>query len=109
MVTFDEPDENMLMDILWMPKNSLIKQYQKLFEMEGVKLRFHQEAMLAIVRKSIERKTGARGLRAILEEVMLDIMYELPNLKNVRECVITEDVVLNSEKPMLVYQDASVA
>ena len=109
IVTFDEPDEDMLMDILWMPKNSLIKQYQKLFEMENVKLRFHQEAMLAIVRKSIERKTGARGLRAILEEVMLDIMYELPNLKNVRECVITEDVVLNSEKPMLVYQDASVA
>ena len=109
IVTYDEPDEDMLMDILWMPKNSLIKQYQKLFEMENVKLRFHQEAMLAIVKKSIERKTGARGLRSILEEVMLDIMYELPSLKNVRECVVTEDVVLNGEKPMLVYQDASVA
>ena len=109
IVTFDEPDEEMLMDILWMPKNSLVKQYQKLFEMEDIKLRFHQEAMLAIVRRSIERKTGARGLRAILEEVMLDIMYELPSLKNVRECVITEDVVLKGEKPMLVYQDAKVA
>ena len=104
MVTFDEPDEGMLMDILWMPKNSLIKQYQKLFEMEGVKLRFHQEAMLAIVRKSIERRTGARGLRAILEEVMLDIMYELPGLDNVRECIITEEVVLKREKPILVYE-----
>ena len=109
IVTFDEPDENMLMDILWMPKNSLIKQYQKLFEMEHVKLRFHQEAMLAVVRRSIERKTGARGLRAILEEVMLDLMYELPSLKNVRECVITEDVVLKGERPILVYQDAHVA
>ena len=109
IVTFDEPDEDMLMDILWMPKNSLIKQYQKLFEMENVKLRFHQEAMLAIVRRSIERRTGARGLRAILEEVMLDIMYELPSLDNVRECIITEDVVVNGEKPMLVYQEASVA
>ncbi len=104
MVTFDDPDESMLMDILWMPKNSLIKQYQKLFEMEGVKLRFHQEAMLAVVRKSIERRTGARGLRAILEEVMLDIMYELPGLDNVRECIITEEVVLNHEKPILVYE-----
>ena len=72
--------------------------------MEGVKLRFHQEAMLAVVRKSIERRTGARGLRAILEEVMLDIMYELPGLDNVRECIITEEVVLNHEKPILVYE-----
>ena len=109
IVTFDEPDEDMLMDILWMPKNSLIKQYQKLFEMEDVKLRFHQEAMLAIVRRSIQRRTGARGLRAIIEEVMLDIMYELPSLENVRECVITEDVVLKGERPMLVYQDSEVA
>ena len=105
IVTFDEPDEEMLLDILWMPKNSLIKQYQKLFEMENVKLRFHQEAMIAIVRRSIARKTGARGLRAIIEDVMLDIMYELPSLTNVRECVITEDVVLKGEKPMLVYQE----
>ena len=106
IVTFDEPDEEMLIDILWLPKNSLVKQYQKLFEMEQVKLRFNQEAMLAVVRRSMERRTGARGLRAILEEVMLDIMYEIPSLDNVRECIITEDVVLSGEKPMLVYQDA---
>jgi ATP-dependent Clp protease ATP-binding subunit ClpX len=109
IVTFDEPDEDMLMDILWMPKNSLIKQYQKLFEMEGVKLRFHQEAMLAIVKRSIHRQTGARGLRAIIEEVMLDIMYEIPSLEGVCECVITEDVVTKGERPILVYQDAEVA
>jgi ATP-dependent Clp protease ATP-binding subunit ClpX len=109
LVTFDEPDEDMLLDILWKPKNSLVKQYQKLFELERVKLRFNQEAMLAIVRQSIKRKTGARGLRAILEEVMLDIMYELPSLSGVRECVITEDVVLKKEKPILVYDKRIVA
>jgi ATP-dependent Clp protease ATP-binding subunit ClpX len=94
----------MLVNILWQPKNSLVKQYQKLFEIEGVKLRINQEAMLAIVREAIKRKTGARGLRAIIEEVMLDIMYEIPSLQGVRECVITEEVVMKKEKPMLVYE-----
>ena len=107
IVTFDELDEEMLVEILWKPKNSLVKQYQKLFELEGVKLRFNDEAMLAIVREAIKRKTGARGLRAIIEEIMLEIMYEIPSLENVRECVITEDVVLKSEKPMLVYEKKS--
>lgn len=107
IVTFDELSEDMLVEILWAPKNSLVKQYQKLFELEGVKLRFHHEAMVAIVRKAIERKTGARGLRSILEEIMLDIMYELPSLENVNECVVTEDVVLKGEKPMLVYEKQS--
>jgi len=107
IVTFDELDEDMLVNILWQPKNSLIKQYQKLFELENVKLRVNPEAMLAIVREAIKRKTGARGLRAIIEEVMLDIMYEIPSLENVRECVITEEVVLKREKPMLVYEKQS--
>src|SRR5690554_4147620 len=107
IVAFDELSENMLVEILWKPKNSLVKQYQKLFELENVKLRFNQEAMVAIVREAIKRKTGARGLRAIIEEVMLDIMYELPSLENVRECVITEESVLHREKPMLVYEKQS--
>ena len=107
IVTFDELDETMLVDILWKPKNSLVKQYQKLFELEGVKLRFNQEALVAIVREAIKRKTGARGLRSIIEEIMLDIMYELPSLDNVRECVVTEEVVLKKEKPMLVYEKKS--
>ncbi|QDG51231.1 ATP-dependent Clp protease ATP-binding subunit ClpX [Persicimonas caeni] len=107
IVTFDELSEDMLVDILWQPKNSLVKQYQKLFEMEGVKLRFQDEAMVAIVREAIKRKTGARGLRSILEEVMLDVMYELPSLRNVRECVITEEVLTKKEKPMLVYEKKS--
>ena len=107
IVTFDELDEGMLVEILWKPKNSLIKQYQKLFELEGVKLRFNEEALLAIVREAIKRKTGARGLRAIIEEIMLEIMYEIPSLENVRECVVTEDVVTKNEKPMLVYEKKS--
>lgn len=107
IVTFDELTEEMLVEILWKPKNSLIKQYEKLFELEGVKLRVNQEGMLAMVREAIKRKTGARGLRAIIEEVMLDIMYELPSLENVRECVITEEVVLKNEKPMLVFEKQS--
>ena len=107
IVAFDELSEEMLVEILWKPKNSLVKQYKKLFEMENVKLRFNQDAMVAIVREAISRKTGARGLRAILEEVMLEIMYELPSLENVRECIITEESVVNREMPMLVYEKRS--
>jgi ATP-dependent Clp protease ATP-binding subunit ClpX len=107
IVTFDELSEDMLVEILWKPKNSLVKQYQKLFEMENVKLRFQEEAMSAIVAEAIKRKTGARGLRSILEEVMLDVMYELPSLRNVRECIITEEVLTKKEKPMLVYEKKS--
>jgi ATP-dependent Clp protease ATP-binding subunit ClpX len=104
IVTFDQLDEEMLVEILWKPKNSLVKQYQKLFEIEGVKLRFNQEALHAMVREALKRKTGARGLRAIIEEIMLDIMYEIPSLEGVRECVITEECVLKNDKPMLVYE-----
>ena len=107
IVAFDELSEDMLVEILWKPKNSLVKQYKKLFEMEDVKLRFNQDAMVSIVREAIARKTGARGLRAILEEVMLEVMYELPSLKNVRECIITEECVENREMPMLVYEKQS--
>ncbi len=104
IVTFDALSEDMLVDILWKPKNSLVKQYQKLFELENVKLRFNQDALAAIVREAIVRNTGARGLRAIIEEVMLDIMYEIPSLNDVVECVITEEVVLKREKPLLVFE-----
>lgn len=106
-VTFDELDEEMLLEILWRPKNSLIKQYKKLFELENVTLQFKEEAKRAIVQKAIERNTGARGLRSILEEIMLDIMYELPGLQNAQECVITEETVREGEKPMIVYEKKS--
>lgn len=103
LVPFHQLDEEALYEILWKPKNSLVKQYKKLFELENVNLRFTPEAMRAIVREAIVRKSGARGLRAIIEEIMLDVMYELPDREDVRECVITEGVVLEGKQPELVF------
>lgn len=103
VATLHELSHQALVDILVEPKNALTKQYIKLFEMENVKLKFTQEALLATADEALKRKTGARGLRAILEQAMLDIMYDLPSLKNVRECVINEDVILKGEKPILIY------
>jgi ATP-dependent Clp protease ATP-binding subunit ClpX len=107
IVTFDALSEDDLVRILFEPKNSLVKQYQKLFELEKVKLRFNQEALTAIVQKVIARKSGARGLRAVIEEIMLDIMYEIPSLTGVCECIVTADVVTNQERPLLVYEKES--
>jgi ATP-dependent Clp protease ATP-binding subunit ClpX len=104
IATMHELDENALIDILVKPKNALIKQYQKLFEFENVKLRFTHGALAEIAKEAIKRKSGARGLRAILEDVMLDIMYELPSQSNIRECVINEEVILKKEKPLLVFE-----
>lgn len=104
IVPFSALTDDQLLEILWKPKNSLVAQYVRLFEIEGVKLRFHDEAMVAIVQKAIARKSGARGLRAIIEEVMLDIMYDLPSLKDVRECIVTEEVVTVGDQPLLVYE-----
>ena len=104
LVPFDDLTESDLLEILWKPKNSLVAQYKRLLDLDGVKLRFHDEALVAIVKEALRRNTGARGLRAIIEEVMLDIMYDLPSLSDVRECVITEDVVFKKEQPLLVYE-----
>ncbi len=93
-----------LVDILKKPKNALVKQYQKLFEFENVKLRFTEGALTAIAKEAIKRKSGARGLRAIMENIMLDVMYELPSQPNIRECIISEEVVLNHEGPILLYE-----
>jgi len=102
-----ELDEDALQEILVRPKNALTKQYQKLFEFENVKLRFSEGALRAIAIKAVERKSGARGLRAILEELMLDVMYEIPSVKNVTECRITEEVVVRDKKPILVYESGT--
>ena len=107
IVSFDQLTEGDLVKILYQPRNSLVKQYQKLFELENVKLRFNQEALGAIVRQVLRYKSGARGLRGVLEEIMLEIMYELPSLKGVRECIITEDVVTKRDRPLLVYEKRS--
>ncbi len=103
LATLHELSEEALIEILVKPRNSLTKQYMRLFEMENVKLRFTQEALVAVAGEAVKRKTGARGLRAILEQTMLDVMYELPSLKNVRECVVNEDVILKTEKPLLIF------
>ena len=97
----DELEEDDLIRVLTEPKNALVKQYQKLFELDGVKLRFESDALRAVASKAIERKTGARGLRNVLEGIMLDIMYELPTMKDVQDCVITRGVIENGEKPLL--------
>jgi ATP-dependent Clp protease ATP-binding subunit ClpX len=105
IATLDELAENALVDILVKPKNALIKQYTKMFEFENVKLKFQKEALLAVAREAINRKSGARGLRAILEDVMLEIMYDIPSQENLKECVIGEDVIVKREKPLLVYEN----
>ncbi len=105
LATLEDLDNDALVEILSMPKNALAKQYQRMFEMEGVKLRFHDDALKAIAVRAIGRKTGARGLRSILEEILLDTMYELPSLSAVQEVVITPDVVEGRARPLYTYSD----
>ncbi|MBA3030904.1 MAG: ATP-dependent Clp protease ATP-binding subunit ClpX [Proteobacteria bacterium] len=104
IATLDELSEKTLIRILKEPKNALIKQYIKLFEMEGVNLRFTDSALSSIAKEAVKRKSGARGLRAILESSMLSIMYDLPSIESVKECVISEEVILNKEEPILLYE-----
>lgn len=104
IVTCDDLSVDDLVEVLWQPKNSLIRQYQCLFELEGVKLRFEQDALHAIAEQASGRKSGARGLRSILEDVMLDVMYEIPSLKGVTECIIDPDVIAKRADPTLVRE-----
>ncbi|WP_079435050.1 ATP-dependent Clp protease ATP-binding subunit ClpX [Zoogloea sp. LCSB751] len=105
VATLQELDEDALIEILIEPKNALIKQYQKLFSMEGVELEVRPAALQAIARKALKRKTGARGLRSILEATLLDTMYELPSMENVSKVVIDEGMIDGSAKPILIYAD----
>ncbi len=105
LATLEDLDERALIEILTRPKNALAKQYQRMFEMEGVKLRFHEDALNAISRRAIGRKTGARGLRSILEGILLETMFELPGLNGVQEVVITPDVVEGRARPLYTYSD----
>jgi len=107
IATLSELDENDMMRILQEPRDSIIKQYKQLFELENVKLKFTDGALRAVAKLANERKTGARGLRSILENTMLDIMYELPSRRDMRECIINEDVVLHRENPILIFESAS--
>ncbi|MDI9562468.1 MAG: ATP-dependent Clp protease ATP-binding subunit ClpX [Pseudomonadota bacterium] len=105
IATLNELDENALVEILKRPRNAIIKQYKKLFELENVKLTFTEGAIRAISREAMKRKTGARGLRSILEKIMLDVMYEIPNISNVKECVLNEEVIVNHERPIFIYEE----
>jgi ATP-dependent Clp protease ATP-binding subunit ClpX len=103
VATLEELDEEALISILREPKNALTKQYAKLFEMEGVEIEFREEALRAVARKAMQRKTGARGLRTILEHVLLDTMYELPSLDNVQKVVVDERAIAGESAPYLLY------
>lgn len=109
LATLEDLDETALKKILTEPKNALVKQYQRLFEMENVDLTFHEDALGAVSRKAIERKTGARGLRSIMEGILLDTMYDLPGLEGVEEVVISEEVVQGKARPLYIYAEKEKA
>ena len=104
VATLHDLDEPALVRILREPKNAIIKQYQKYFELEKVRLKFTDDAIAAVAREAMKRGTGARGLRAVLEEVMLEVMYELPSLPGLKECIITREVILNKDRPILISE-----
>jgi len=104
IATLDDLTEDDLVTILTQPKNALVKQYQKLFEMERVKLSFTREALRSIAHEAMRRKAGARGLRAIMENAMLDIQYDVPYRDSIKECKITEGVILRGEEPSLLFE-----
>jgi len=105
VATLDDLDEDTLVEILTKPKNALVKQYQRLFEMEDVRLEFNDEAMRAIAHKAIARKTGARGLRSIMEAILLEPMFELPGLEGVTGIVINREVVEGRAQPLHIYSE----
>ena len=109
VATLEELDENALVQILTEPKNALVKQYKKLFDMENVNLKLTDGALVAIAREALKRKTGARGLRSILENAMLDVMYDIPSQDRVQEVVINEDVIYNQANPLVIYEVAESA
>jgi ATP-dependent Clp protease ATP-binding subunit ClpX len=103
----EELSEKDLVRILQEPKNALIKQYEKFFEFENVELRFTDGGLRAVAKKAMERKSGARGLRSIMETVMLDVMYDLPSIENVKQVVISEEVIAGEQAPIFLYEKAS--
>ena len=105
IATLKDLDKEALVKIATEPKNALVKQYQKLLEMDDVELEFKQESLEAIVDKAIERKTGARGLRSIIEEIMRDIMFEIPSTPNISKCIITKETVLDKKEPEIVISE----
>ena len=105
LATLEDLDQDALITILTQPKNALVKQYQRLFELEDTKLNFTDDALNAIAKRAIERKTGARGLRSILEEILLDTMFDLPGLDEVAEVVVNEEAVSSESSPLMIYAE----
>ena len=105
VTTLDELSEDDLMQILVEPRNALLKQYKKLFEIENVELEVSEKALRVVAQEAIKRKTGARGLRAILENIMLDVMYKVPSMDNVKKVVVNEDVVNKKTEPLMIYDE----
>jgi ATP-dependent Clp protease ATP-binding subunit ClpX len=104
IATLHELNEQALVDILTKPRNALVKQYQKLFEMDGVKLKFTPQALTHVAREALKRNSGARGLRAIMENSMLDIMYDVPSQPGIKEVIVNEEVILKDDKPLIVFE-----
>ncbi|MFH7820243.1 ATP-dependent protease ATP-binding subunit ClpX [Neobacillus thermocopriae] len=109
IASLEQLDEDALIEILTKPKNVLVKQYQKMLEIDNVELEFEEEALKEIAKKAIERKTGARGLRSIIEGIMLDVMFDLPSRDDIKKCIITKETVLNNSAPKLILKDGSIA
>jgi ATP-dependent Clp protease ATP-binding subunit ClpX len=105
IAAMEELAEDDLVRVLREPKNALTKQYERLFAFDNIKLRFTEGALVAIAREALKRKSGARGLRSVLEEAMLDVMYELPSKEGAKECVISEQVILNGDYPVVLYEN----
>lgn len=108
IATLKKLDEAALIEILTKPKNALVKQYQKLLELDNVELEFEKKALEQIAKKAIERKTGARGLRSIIEGIMLDVMFELPSREDIAKCIITEETITKNKRPQLLLKDGTV-
>ena len=108
IATLEQLDEEALIKILTEPKNALVKQYKKMLELDHVELEFEQDALKEIAKKAIERKTGARGLRSIIEGIMLDVMFDLPSREDIEKCIVTKESVLDKEFPRLVLKDGTV-
>ena len=109
VATLDELDEAQLVKILIEPKNAITKQYSRLFEMEGCDIEFRDDALCSVARRAMERKTGARGLRSILENVLLDTMYDLPSMESVSKVVIDEGVIAGASKPLVIYEGTEIS
>jgi ATP-dependent Clp protease ATP-binding subunit ClpX len=105
VATLEELDEDALVQILTVPRNSLVKQYKCLFEMEGVEIDIREDALRAVAKKAMQRKTGARGLRSIMESVLLETMYELPSMEGVSKVVVEENAVKGDTEPILIYEN----